>query len=54
MPLQARLDAVREPCLDFLNSLWSPRGAFRGSWVDDALDCEYTYYGLLALGHLSV
>ena len=23
-------------------------------WADDMLDCEYTYYGLLALGHLSL
>ena len=25
---------------------------FRGNWADETLDCEYTYYGLLALGHL--
>jgi len=42
-----------EKCLDFLDSLWSTEGAFAGSWADPALDCEYTYYGLLALGHLS-
>ena len=23
-------------------------------WADDAADCEYTYYALLALGHLSL
>lgn len=44
----------KEPCLDFVDSLWSGRGGFVGSWEDDALDCEYTYYGLLALGHLSL
>ena len=27
---------------------WEP------TWADDDLDCEYTYYGLLALGHLSL
>lgn len=48
IPLGARL----APCLDFVLSLYTPQGAFRGSWLDDALDCEYTYYGLLALGHL--
>ncbi|MFO0808605.1 MAG: prenyltransferase/squalene oxidase repeat-containing protein [Gemmataceae bacterium] len=52
--LQAPLDGIREPCLDFIDSLWTNRGGFHGSWADDDLDCEYTYYGLLALGHLSV
>ena len=47
------LDSVSERCLDFLDSLWSEEGAFRGSWADPTLDCEYTYYGLLSLGHLS-
>jgi hypothetical protein len=45
---------VKEPCLDFLDTLWNSSGAFYGTWEDDALDCEYTYYGLLALGHLSL
>lgn len=48
------LAAVQEPCLDFVDSLWTNRGGFYGSWADDVLDCEYTYYGLLALGHLSL
>ena len=52
--LHANFDAVREPCLDFLDTLWSSRGGFHGHWADDHLDCEYTYYALLALGHLSV
>jgi geranylgeranyl transferase type-2 subunit beta len=43
-----------EPCLDFVDSLWTNRGGFFGTWADDAVDCEYTYYALLALGHLSV
>ncbi|MCE9519622.1 MAG: terpene cyclase/mutase family protein [Verrucomicrobia bacterium] len=42
----------RERCLDFVDSLWSAEGGFHGHWADDALDVEYTYYGLLALGHL--
>jgi len=41
-----------EPCLDFLDSLWTNRGTFHGHWADDETDCEYTFYGLLALGHL--
>jgi hypothetical protein len=52
--LQADLGPLREPCLDFLDTLWSSRGGFLGHWADDVLDCEYTYYGLLALGHLSL
>ena len=48
------LDSVKEPCLDFVDSLWSNQGGFYGHWSDDIQDCEYTYYGLLALGHLSL
>lgn len=48
------LDAVRDRCLDFVDSLWDARGGFHGSWADGALDCEYAFYGLLALGHLAV
>ena len=48
------IGGLQEPCLDFVDSLWTNRGGFHGSWVDDVLDCEYTYYGLLALGHLSI
>ena len=44
---------VREKCLDFLDTLWSAEGGFHGHWADDHLDAEYTFYGLLALGHLS-
>ena len=40
--------------LDFIDTLWTNRGGFYGNWTDDVLDCEYTYYGLLALGHLSL
>jgi prenyltransferase beta subunit len=46
--------AVRERCLDFIDTLWSADGGFHGHWADDHLDAEYTFYGLLALGHLSV
>lgn len=45
--------AIREDCLDFLDSLWTGK-AFCGSWADEEEDCEYTYYALLALGHLSL
>jgi len=52
--LRVPLDHIREPALDFLDSLWTSRGGFVGNWTDDTVDCEYTYYGLLALGHLSL
>lgn len=52
--LQADFTALREPCLDFVDSLWNAEGGFHGNWTDHELDCEYTYYGLLALGHLGV
>ena len=55
------LDAVeapwrehRESMLDFLDTLWTAEGAFHGSWADDEPDAEYTFYGLVALGHASV
>jgi prenyltransferase beta subunit len=38
--------------LDYLDSLWSTQGGFRGHWGDETVDCEYTYYGLLSLGSL--
>jgi len=47
-------DHIREPCLDFLDTLWTNEGGFHGHWADDHLDVEYTSYGLLALGHLSI
>jgi prenyltransferase beta subunit len=46
--------AIRERCLDFIDTLWNAEGGFHGHWADDYLDAEYTFYGLLALGHLSV
>jgi hypothetical protein len=52
--LHADLSVHKEACLDFIDSLWTNRGGFHGHWEDDILDCEYTYYGLLALGHLSL
>jgi prenyltransferase beta subunit len=42
-----------EKHLDYLDSLWSPQGGFRGHWADETVDCEYTYYGLLSLGCLA-
>jgi prenyltransferase beta subunit len=47
-------EPVRERCIDFIDTLWSAEGGFHGHWADDHLDAEYTFYGLLALGHLGV
>lgn len=52
--LGASLADLVEPTLDYIDTLWTARGGFHGHWADDVLDCEYTFYGLLALGHLSV
>ena len=49
----ASLDEARIACLQFVENLWSDEGGFRGHGFDDHLDCEYTFYGLLALGHLA-
>lgn len=34
----------------FAESMWDDSGGFMGSPVDSRPDCEYTFYGLLALG----
>jgi ribosome assembly protein YihI (activator of Der GTPase) len=52
--LQASYQEFVEPCLDFIDTLWTAAGGFHGTWNDEDLDLEYTYYGLLALGHLSM
>jgi prenyltransferase beta subunit len=52
--MQVDISKIQEPCVDFVDSLWTNQGSFFGNWTDDMLDTEYTYYGLLALGHLSL
>ena len=44
---------LKDKTLDFLDTLWTGT-AFCGNWADDEPDCEYTYYALLAMGHLSL
>lgn len=51
--LECSLDPIRERCLDFVDTLWTNAGGFHGHWGEDLLDVEYTYYGLLTLGHLA-
>ena len=52
--LEKSIADIQEGCLDFVDTLWTNEGGFHGHWHEDHLDCEYTYYGLLALGHLSL
>ncbi|MBN1417924.1 MAG: hypothetical protein JXP34_04065 [Planctomycetes bacterium] len=47
------LDDLREPCARFVEGLRGDTGGFCGHRFDRTADCEYTWYGLLALGHLS-
>jgi prenyltransferase beta subunit len=46
------LNEHSEVLLDYIDSLWTNKGGFHGHWADHDLDVEYTYYGMLALGHL--
>jgi hypothetical protein len=52
--LQVDFEPIKEPCIDFVDSLWTNQGGFYGNWAEEMVDCEYTYYALLALGHLSL
>lgn len=46
-------ESAKDRTLDFVDTLWEAKGGFHGHWADDDLDAEYTFYGLLALGHLA-
>jgi len=52
--LKRDITPIKEISLDYVDSLWQNKGSFYGNWGDEILDCEYTFYGLLALGHLSL
>lgn len=45
-------DDDRRRCLGFVRGLRTEEGGFRGHADPEPSDCEYTFYGLLALGHL--
>jgi hypothetical protein len=49
----ADLQGGRERAAAFVESLWDAGGCFRGHPAEPAPDCEYTFYGLLALGCLA-
>jgi len=46
-------EPLRAGCARFAAGLLGECGGFRGHADDPAADCEYTFYGLLALGHLA-
>jgi prenyltransferase beta subunit len=48
----ADLDQVREPCMEYIESLWRDSGGFAGHAADEFEDVEYTFYGLLSIGCL--
>ena len=52
--LQVGFEERKDRMLDFVDSLWTAGGGFHGTWDEDEFDIEYTYYGLLALGHLAL
>ncbi len=52
--MHVSFEPVKERCLDYIDTLWVNKGGFYGNWSEDEIDIEYTYYGLLALGHLSL
>lgn len=52
--LQVDFADRKEAMLDFVDSLWTAAGGFHGTWDEEEFDIEYTYYGLLALGHLAL
>ncbi len=43
----------RDPATDFVTLHWNDDGGFCGTLTDPRSDCEYTFYGLLALGCLA-
>lgn len=43
-----------EPNLAFIEDVWDESGGFCGHVLDRIPDCEYTYYGLLGLGVLTL
>lgn len=49
----ADLSPVRNQCRAFVESLWDDDIGFRPNPYDQWSDCEYTFYGLLALGALA-
>lgn len=54
--LKFDMTPIADQNIDFIETLWTNKGSFYAHWAEEAgdLDCEYTFYALLALGHLSL
>lgn len=54
--LKFDIGRIKEPLLDYMDTLWTNEGSFYAHWAEEQgeLDCEYTFYALLLLGHLAV
>jgi prenyltransferase beta subunit len=50
--MNVNLDSIRQPCFEFVESLWRDSGGFAGHASDQFEDPEYTYYALLSIGCL--
>jgi prenyltransferase beta subunit len=49
----ADLSAIRHACREFADSLWDDSiGGFHPNGFDEWSDCEYTFYGIMAMGVL--
>jgi len=49
----ADISSFQKMSRQFVEDHWMPDGSFSATLLDEQGDCEYTYYGLLALGALS-
>jgi len=52
--MHAPLAPIREACLDFIDTLWTNSRRLLRQLGGRCDRCEYTYYALLSLGHLSL
>jgi prenyltransferase beta subunit len=50
--VHADLAPVAGPCRRYVEGLWSEEGGFASNGGDPQIDCEYTFYGMLAIGSL--
>lgn len=50
LALKTSCAAPLYPVTEFIQAHWRDNGGFSGTFMDEATDCEYTFYGLLALG----
>jgi len=49
----AAASAMAQSCASFVLNLQTPSGGFAANLFDATVDCEYTFYALLSMGHLT-